>query len=60
MVQKMSKSEESDFSRINLKDNADEILKKLKKLNQTQSQIPENLHILEKKTRGVKFDKYLR
>ena len=28
---KMSKSEESDFSRINLKDSADEISKKIKK-----------------------------
>ena len=30
-TKKMSKSEESDFSRINLKDNADEIIKKIKK-----------------------------
>ena len=27
----MSKSEESDYSRINLKDSADDILKKIKK-----------------------------
>ena len=31
----MSKSEDSDYSRINLKDSADEINKKIKKLNQT-------------------------
>ena len=34
----MSKSEESDYSRINLKDNADEINKKLKKQNLTLNQ----------------------
>ena len=33
----MSKSDVSDYSRINLKDSADEIIKKLKKLNQTQN-----------------------
>ena len=32
---KMSKSEASDYSRINLKDNADEIIQKLKRQNQT-------------------------
>ena len=32
-TKKMSKSEESDFSRINLKDNADEINKKIKNEN---------------------------
>ena len=30
-TKKMSKSEESDYSRINLKDSADEIVKKIKK-----------------------------
>ena len=35
-TKKMSKSEESDYSRINLKDTADDIIKKIKKLNQTQ------------------------
>ena len=30
-TKKMSKSEESDYSRINLKDTADEIKKKIKK-----------------------------
>jgi tryptophanyl-tRNA synthetase len=34
-TKKMSKSEESDYSRINLKDSADEINKKIKKANQT-------------------------
>ena len=33
----MSKSEESDYSRINLKDSADEINKKSKKLNLTRA-----------------------
>ena len=33
--EEMSKSEASDYSRINLKDNADEIIKKLKRQNQT-------------------------
>ena len=30
-TKKMSKSEESDYSRINLKDTVDEIIKKIKK-----------------------------
>ena len=34
-TKKMSKSEESDYSRINLKDTTDEINKKLKKQNLT-------------------------
>ena len=34
---KMSKSEESDYSRINLKDTEDEIVKKLKKQQLTQN-----------------------
>ena len=37
-TKKMSKSEESAYSRINLKDSADEIKKKLKKLNLTRNQ----------------------
>ena len=36
----MSKSEESDYSRINLKDNADEIIKRLKGKSDS-NQIPE-------------------
>ena len=45
----MSKSEESDFSRINLKDSADEIRKKIKKAKSDTNQIPDNLKDLEKK-----------
>ena len=47
-TKKMSKSEDSDYSRINLKDSADEISKKLKKPNRTTDQIPDNLKELEK------------
>jgi tryptophanyl-tRNA synthetase len=46
---KMSKSEESDYSRINLKDNADEIIKKIKKAKSDSDPIPDNLKSLEKK-----------
>ena len=45
----MSKSEESDYSRINLKDTADEIVKKIKKAKSDSEQIPDNLKSLEKK-----------
>ena len=38
MVQKMSKSEESDYSRANLKDTADEINKKIKKAKSDSDQ----------------------
>ena len=48
-TKKMSKSEESDFSRINLKDNADEINKKIKKAKSDSDTIPDNLKALEKK-----------
>ena len=48
-TKKMSKSEESDLSRINLKDNADEIIKKIKKAKSDSEPIPENLSNLEKK-----------
>ena len=41
-TKKMSKSEESDYSRINLKDNADEIVKKIKKAKTDSKPIPEN------------------
>ena len=47
-TKKMSKSEESDYSRINLKDNADEINKKIKKAKSDSSSIPDNLKNLEK------------
>ena len=52
-TKKMSKSEESDFSRINLKDNADEILKKIKKAKSDSAPIPENLNDLEKKPEAL-------
>jgi len=48
-AKKMSKSEESDYSRINLKDNADEIVKKIKKAKSDSEPIPDNLKSLEKK-----------
>ena len=38
-TKKMSKSEESDYSRINLKDKPDEIVKKIKKLKQMPRQL---------------------
>jgi len=46
---KMSKSDESEYSRINLKDSADEIAKKIKKAKSDSSSIPDNLKDLEKK-----------
>ena len=52
-TKKMSKSEESDFSRINLKDNADEILKKIKKAKSDSEPIPDNLNNLEKKPEAL-------
>ncbi len=48
-TKKMSKSEDSDFSRINLKDSADEIVKKIKKAKSDSESIPDNLKLLEKK-----------
>ena len=50
---KMSKSEESDYSRINLKDNADEIKKKIKKAKSDSDVIPDNLKALEKKPEAL-------
>jgi len=52
-TKKMSKSEQSDFSRINLKDNADEILKKIKKAKSDSEPIPDNLSNLEKKPEAL-------
>ena len=49
----MSKSEESDYSRINLKDSADEINKKLKKLSQTLNKYQTILKNLEKKPEAL-------
>ena len=50
---KMSKSEESDYSRINLKDNADEINKKIKKAKSDSEPVPDNLKSLEKKPEAL-------
>ncbi len=52
-TKKMSKSEQSDYSRINLKDNADEIIKKIKKAKSDSDQIPDNLKSLEKKPEAL-------
>ena len=50
---KMSKSEESDYSRINLKDTADEIIKKIKKAKSDSDSIPEEIKSLEKKPEAL-------
>ena len=52
-TKKMSKSEESDYSRINLKDSAEEINKKIKKAKSDSEQIPDNLKSLEKKPEAL-------
>ena len=52
-TKKMSKSEESDYSRINLKDSPDEIIKKIKKAKSDSEVIPENLKSLEKKPEAL-------
>jgi len=52
-TKKMSKSEESDFSRINLKDTADEINKKIKKAKSDSDTIPGEKKILEKKPEAL-------
>ena len=46
-TKKMSKSEESDYSRINLKDSPDEIVKKIKKARSDSEAIPDDLKVLE-------------
>jgi len=48
-LKKMSKSDDSEYSRINLKDSADDIIKKIKKAKSDSSPIPDNLKDLEKK-----------
>ena len=48
-TKKMSKSEESDYSRINLKDSADEINKKIKKAKSDSEPIPDNIKSLKEK-----------
>jgi tryptophanyl-tRNA synthetase len=52
-TKKMSKSEKSDYSRINLTDNADEINKKIKKAKSDSEPIPDNLKQLEKKPEAL-------
>ena len=52
-TKKMSKSEESDYSRINLKDSADEINKKIKKAKSDSDSIPEDIKLLEKKPEAL-------
>ena len=46
---KMSKSDASEYSRIDLKDSADDIIKKIKKAKSDSSPIPDNLQDLKKK-----------
>jgi tryptophanyl-tRNA synthetase len=50
---KMSKSEESDYSRINLKDTADVINKKIKKAKSDSEPIPANIKLLENKPEAL-------
>ena len=52
-TKKMSKSEESDFSRINLKDTADEINKKIKKAKSDSDSIPGEIGLLEDKPEAL-------
>ena len=52
-TKKMSKSEESDYSRINLKDSPDEITKKIKKAKSDSEEIPDNLKSLENKPESL-------
>ena len=46
-TKKMSKSEDSEYSRINLRDSADEIVKKIKKAKTDSAPIPDNEKALE-------------
>ena len=52
-TKKMSKSEESDYSRINLKDSPDDIVKKIKKAKSDSEPIPDNIKSLEKKPEAL-------
>ena len=52
-TKKMSKSDESGYSRIDLKDSADDIIKKIKKARSDSSPIPDNLKELEKKPEAL-------
>ena len=52
-TKKMSKSEESDYSRINLKDGPDEIVKKIKKAKSDSEPIPDSLKSLGNKPEAL-------
>ena len=52
-TKKMSKSEESDYSRINLKDTADEINKKIRKAKSDSDTIPGEMKLLENKPEAL-------
>ena len=52
-TKKMSKSEESDYSRINLKDTSDEINKKIKKAKSDSETIPGEVKLLENKPEAL-------
>ena len=52
-LKKMSKSDQSDYSRINLKDSADEISKKIKKAKSDSEFIPDDLKSLEGKPEAL-------
>jgi len=52
-TKKMSKSEESDYSRINLKDKEDDIANKIKKAKSDSEAIPDNLKALEAKPEAL-------
>ena len=55
---KMSKSEESDLSRINLTDTKDQIVQKIKKAKTDNDPIDENIFDRKfNKIRGTKFNK---
>ena len=52
-IKKMSKSDESSYSRIDLKDSADEIVKKIKKAKSDSLPIPESLSELDSKPEAL-------
>ena len=52
-TKKMSKSEESSYSRINLKDSKDEIIKKIKKAKTDSSPIPEKVQDLQNRPEAL-------
>ena len=52
-TKKMSKSEDSDYSRINIKDNSDEIIKKIKKAKTDSLPISEDIKEMEKRPEAL-------